>query len=250
MPPTEPGPGSGLTILMPAFNEAEGLARSVAAVAEHLDARGFDYEILIVDDASTDATPAIASELAARNPRVRLVRHARNQGPCSGLRTGPAHASKPWLLLLPVDLAIPLDDIERLWAEREGNDVVLGYIAKRQSREPGRRVQSGVYTTLVNALFGLRLEQVNYVALYRTAVLRGLTLTTSGVALHAEILVRAARRGGNIRQLGLGYEPRKSGVASGSKPRVVLKTLRELLRLRLELLGPSGRAERPPTDAR
>jgi glycosyltransferase involved in cell wall biosynthesis len=231
---------------MPAFNEAAGLERSVVQVAEHLAAHGFDYEILIVDDASTDDTAAVARALGAANPRVRLLQHAQNQGPCSGLRTGPAQAGKPWLLLLPVDLAIPLRDIDLLWCERERGDVVLGYIAQQRVREPARRFQSRVYTVLVNALFGLALEQVNYVALYRTELLRGLSLTTSGVALHAEILVRAARKGGVIRQVGLGYEPRKSGAASGSKPRVVVKTLRELLGLRLELLlGHSRAAEAP-----
>jgi glycosyltransferase involved in cell wall biosynthesis len=231
---------------MPAFNEAAGLARSVAQVSEHLGAHGFDYEILIVDDASTDGTATVARALADANPRVRLVRHAQNQGPCSGLRTGPAHAQKAWLLLLPVDLAIPLRDIDLLWQEREHADVVLGYVARQEQREPARRLQSRVYTLLVNALFGLALEQVNYVALYRTELLRSMSLTTSGVALHAEILVRAARSGGVIRQVGLGYEPRTSGAASGSKPRVVAKTLRELLGLRLELLRGSSRAAAAP----
>ncbi|MFI5307251.1 MAG: glycosyltransferase family 2 protein [Polyangiales bacterium] len=236
MPPAEPSSSSGLTVLMPAFNEGASLARSVAQVVDYLSAKRFDYEILIVDDASTDDTALVAQGLCAANPCVRLVRHEHNQGPCSGLRTGPAHASKPWLLLLPVDLAIPLNDIEALWSAREGCDVVLGYIAEQQAREPARRLQSKVYTLLVNALFGLALEQVNYVALYRTELLRGLPLTTSGVALHAEILVRAARAGGVIRQCGVGYEPRRAGAASGSKPTVIVKTLRELLGLRISLL--------------
>jgi len=236
-------PRAGLSVLMPAYNEADGLERSVTLVSEHLSAHGYDFEIVIVDDASTDATPQIARALAAASPHVRVVRHERNQGPCSGLKTGPAHVTKPWVLLLPVDLAIPLHDIETLWAARGGSDIVLGYVA-REAREGARRVQSQVYTRIVNALFGMTLRQVNYVALYRTELLRELTLTTSGVALHAEILVRAARAGGVLTQLALGYEPRTVGVASGNKPRVVLKTLREILALRVQLLG-----ERSPRSA-
>lgn len=234
----------GLCVLMPAYNEAAGLAHSVARVVEYLTAHAFDFEILIVDDASTDDTAAIASSLAAANPRIRLVQHASNRGPCSGLRTGPAHATRPWLLLLPVDLVIPLQDIHTLWQARAGSDIVLGYAAS-DTREGARRVQSRSYTRVINSLFGLELRQVNYVALYRTALLRELPLTTTGVALHAEILVRVARGAGVITQIGLGYEPRTVGQSSGNKPRVVLKTLAEILMLRLQLLGaPRGHARR------
>lgn len=235
MSSTDSNADSGLTVLMPAFNQAAILKQSVSEVSGYLSEHKFDYEILIVDDASMDDTASIAQTLATVNPHVRFIRHARNQGPCSGLKSGPTHARKPWLLLLPADLVIPLRDIDALWQAREESDIVLGYIAQRQARDVARRVQSQAYTAIVNALFGLELKQVNFVALYRTALLRDLPLTTSGAALHAEILVRAARAGSVIRQVGLGYESRKGGAASGNKPRVIIKTLYEVLRLRGEL---------------
>lgn len=227
----------GLSVLMPVYNEGAALAQSVRQVSEYLASREYDFEFVIVDDASTDDTLEIGRRLTRESPRVKLLEHPENQGPCSGLRTGPVAATKEWLLLLPADLAIPLEDIDALWSRRAHSDILLGYIARDDSRSLRRRVQSRVYTFLINLLFGLDLKQVNYVAMYRTALLQDLALTTSGVALHAEILVRAAEAGQTIEQVGLGYQPRAQGVASGSKPAVITKTFREIISLRRRLRG-------------
>lgn len=230
----------GLTVLIPTYNEP-GVGPCIDQVADHLARHGYDFEIVVVDDASTDATPATIAAIGRDRPYLRSLRHATNQGPCSGLKSGRELASRPWLLLLPVDLAIPLDEIETLWEAREGADIVLGYIEHTRARSPLRQFQSRMYTALVNALFRMRLRQVNYVALYRTELLQSLPLTTSGVALHAEILVRATRGGHVIRQVALRHEPRREAAASGSKPSVVLKTAVEILQLRRALGRSVGR---------
>jgi glycosyltransferase involved in cell wall biosynthesis len=225
----------GLSVIMPFFNEAALLEQSVAAVSGHLAASGHDYEIILVDDASSDESTAIAQRLAAAGERVRCFRHSVNQGPCSGLKTAAAQVEREWALLLPVDLAIPLEEIDRLWQARAGADIVLGYIRCSESRSRRRRLQSSVYTALVNLLFGTRLKQINYVALYRASLLRRLPLTCSGVALHAEILVRALRAGQVVTQLDLAYRPRTAGTASGARLGVILRTIGEIFKLRRTL---------------
>jgi glycosyltransferase involved in cell wall biosynthesis len=222
-----------LSVLVPAYNEGPRLEAAVRALEEYLRPAGYDFEVVIVDDASTDDTADVARRLAETHGRVKVLRHEANQGPCSGLKTGPSVAAGEWLLLLPVDLAIPLGDIDVLWRMREDAAIVLGYIADPGARSRWRRFQSAVYTRLINTLFRLDLRQVNYVALYRTEMLRGLALRSSGVALHAEILVRARDAGHRIRQVGLGYVPRSQGPARGGRPSVVIKTLREIVRLAL-----------------
>lgn len=225
-----------LSVLIPAYNEGRRLEHACVQAHGYLTKHGYDFEFVIVDDASTDDTAEIARGLESKyEGRIRLLRHPVNQGPCSGLRTGPKVARGQWILLLPVDLAVPLEDIGKLWAERHGADVVLGYVANLRTRGWARRVQSTIYTHFINALFGLQLNQVNYVALYRRTIFDTMPLITSGVALHAEILIRAHQAGHRIRQVAVGYQPRTGGVASGSNPRVILKTFREILKLRRNL---------------
>lgn len=220
---------------MPVYNEAEGVEPAVLEVHDTLRARGYDLEIIIVDDASTDATYELACAVAERLEGVRVERHPRNLGPCSGLATGGRLARHEFVLLLPADIAIPLEETDLLWAGRERADIVVGYLRDAAQRSPLRRVQSRVYTRFVNGLFGLDLAQVNYVTLYRSAVFRGLELTTQGVARHLEILVRARKAGFTITQVPLGYRPRRHGEAKGGRPKVVLATIWEAMKLRATL---------------
>jgi len=220
-----------LSVLMPVYNERESLAPAFAAVWDYLTAGGYRFEVILVDDASTDGSDIIIGDIVRRYPGVRTLRHHHNCGPCSGLKTGPALATGDWLLLLPVDLAIPLTDIDTLWRARTEGDIIAGYIADRRARPFREQLRSELYSHLVRGLFGLAVRQINYVSLYRTAVLRGLPLSTSGVALHAEILVRAARAGYAIREVGLGFQSRRTGTASGGKAAVIAKTAIELVTL-------------------
>ncbi len=220
-----------LTILVPFYNEADGLESCVEQLHAYLSAHGHSYELLLVDDHSSDGSSEIGRRLYEKDPRVRYHRHPRNYGPCSALRTGPALASGEWTLLLPVDLAIPLGDISSFWNNREGSDIVLGYIEEPERRERARLFQSRLYTLFIRMLFGHSWPQINYVALYRTSLLQSLKLESKGVALHAEILIRAAREGAKIRPLAVGYAPRTVGVARGSRPGVILGTIWEILRL-------------------
>jgi dolichol-phosphate mannosyltransferase len=224
-----------LTIVMPVYNEAQGVAAAAHEIHDTLTRRGYDLELVIVDDASTDGTYEIACAVAKRLARVRVERHPRNLGPCSGLATGGRLAHSDWVLLLPADIAIPLEDVDVLWAARQRADIVVGYVRDAAQRGLLRRLQSRVYTRLVNALFGLRLDQVNYVTLYRSAVFHSFELTTQGVARHVEILARARDAGFTLTQVPLGYRPRRHGQATGSKPGVVLKTIWEVVKLRADV---------------
>ena len=225
-----------LSIVMPVYNEAQGLEAAVDEVHAVLRARGYDPEIIIVDDASTDGTYALACSIAARLPSVRAERHPRNLGPCSGLATGARLAKHAWVLLLPADIAIPLEDVDVLWEAREQADIVVGYVAADAGlREPLRHLQSRLYAGLVNALFGLGVRQVNYVTLYPSRLFHAIELTTEGVARHAEILARGRRAGLSLTEVPLGYRRRQHGSATGNRPSVIAKTLWEILRLRVQL---------------
>jgi glycosyltransferase involved in cell wall biosynthesis len=195
-----------LTVVMPVYNEEDAAAGACAEVIDTLSARRYDLELIVVDDCSRDRTCHFAREFADAHPRVRVIRHERNLGPCSGLASGARIARHPWVLLLPADLAIPLDDVDTLWAARA-------------TARPA--IQPHAYTSLVNALFAIEVPQVNYVSLYWREIFERIELVTEGVARHAEILVRAQRLGYRLGSAPLGYRPREFGSATGAKPKVV-----------------------------
>jgi glycosyltransferase involved in cell wall biosynthesis len=224
-----------LTVVVPVFNEAQGLGAALEEIHATLTARGYELDLIVVDDASTDDSHAIASAAAQRLAGVRVLRHPHNLGPCSGLATGGRVARSEWVLLLPADIAVPLEDVDALWSARERADIVVGYLRDAAVRAPARQLQSRVYTLLVNTLFGLDLRQVNFVTLYRSRVFQSFELTTQGVSRHADILVRARKAGFTLTQVALGHRERERGEATGSRPGVVAKTLWEILKLRAAL---------------
>jgi hypothetical protein len=141
-------------------------------------------------------------------------------------------AQYDWILQIPVDLAIELTDINVLWQNREDCDIALGYIKKTKERSWFRRTLSRWYTSFVNTLFSTQFKQINYVALYRKALFQNMRLTCSGGSIHAEVLIRASRAGKQIKNVGLSYQPRRFGKATGIKPKVIFNTVLDIVKLR------------------
>ncbi|MDH4145046.1 MAG: glycosyltransferase family 2 protein [Acidimicrobiia bacterium] len=232
-----------LTFFFPMWNEEEIIERTVAAAHEAgaaLMAAGEveDYEILLVDDASTDSTGARADAMAAWNPRVRVVHHAVNRKLGGSLKTGLAEARGALVLYTDADLPFDLLDVVRacrLLRIYEA-DVVAAYRLDRTGEGPRRALYSYAYNALVRAVFRLRIRDVNFAfKLIRREVLEAIELHSEGSFIDAELLCRAQAAGFQIIQFGVDYFPRSRGVSTLSSGSVIVKILAELRELYPEL---------------
>ena len=238
-------PCDSLTIFFPAWNEQAGLERTVVAAleaGERLCAAGqlSRIEVLIVDDASTDGTAAIADALAERDDRVRVVHHAVNRGLGGAIRTGLDTATGDLVLYTDADLPFDLAELDK--AVRVSRvydaDVVSLYRLDRTGEGPRRFVYSFIYNHLVRVLFGLRVRDVNFAGkLVTRRVLDAVDLHSEGSFIDVELLVQAQRRGFNIMQFGVDYFPRTRGVSTLSSWSVIGGIVRELVTLRRQLVG-------------
>ncbi len=234
-----------LTMFFPAWNEEATIERAVAAAFEAGDeligaGEITAYEVLIVDDASTDATGAIADKLAAADERVRVVHHDRNRKLGGSLKTGFAEARGD--LVLYTDADLPFDMAELAKAVRllriYEADIVSAYRFDRTGEGARRLVYSYVYNHLVQAMFGLRLRDMNFAfKLVRRGVLDRVELRSEGSFIDVELLARAQRLGFHIVQFGVDYFPRTRGISTLSSNAVILKILQEARALRSELLA-------------
>jgi len=226
----------GLTIFFPAFDEAEGLERTVGAALEAGDAlvagrEILDYEVLIVDDASTDDTAAIASRLADKYPQVRLVQHPVNRGLGGALRTAVAESCSAWLLYTDADLPFDLLEIGKAFrmARYHDADLVSAYRFDRAGEGARRLVYSHVYNTLVRLMLGLHLRDVNFAGkLIKRDVLDRIELHSEGSFIDVELLSKAQRSGFRIVQFGVDYFPRSRGVSTLSSSSVIARMLVEM----------------------
>jgi glycosyltransferase involved in cell wall biosynthesis len=228
----------GLSFFFPALNEEHHVAALVADALAILPRFTDNLEVTVVDDGSTDRTGAIADELAAKDPRVRVIHHGARRGYGAAVRSGLHAANKPWVFYTDGDRQFALEDLGRLVAASDDVDVVVGYREKRA--DPARRLfVAWVYNRLIRLLFGGGWRDVDCAfKLFRRDVFEQVSLDrvrSNGAFFSPEMLITLRSSGVRIRQVGVRHFPRTLGEPKGASPRVILRAIRDLLRLRIRL---------------
>jgi hypothetical protein len=235
VPPPAPAPLSGVSIVLPCFDEEQNVAEAARAAMLAGRRAAREHEVIVVDDGSRDRTRAIALELASQHPAVRVVLHDSNLGYGAALRSGIAAASKPWILLTDADLQFDLTQLEDFVPFAEDNDILLGWRMVRM--DPlGRRIAARGWNWLVDAVFGLPVRDVDCAfKLVRAELVKDMPLTSSGAMISTELALRCLAQGARLKQLGVRHRARQAGQQSGTNPRVVARAFRELVSARREL---------------
>ena len=220
-----------VSIFFPAYNEEGNIECSVQSAVTVLSELCFDYEVLIVNDASTDRTGEIAENLAKNNPKVRVVHHPENRQLGGAMRTGFSEARKEFIFYVDADNPVDLKDLGRALnlldgADSSGRaDVVIGYRLNRDETLK-RAIYSKVYNLLIRLLFGLKVRDVNFsFKLFRRQVLEAISLKTASSFLDAELLIASRRAGFTIKEMGVKYYPRVKGKSTMAKPSVIWKVI-------------------------
>lgn len=229
-----------LSYFFPAHNEAENIEALVEEALVDLGALAETFEIIAVDDGSTDGTADIADRLAAAHPDVvRVVHHRVNQGYGAAVRSGLGAARHPLICFTDGDRQFRIADIGRLTARLDPAggppDVVAGYRIKRADPTIRLAYARG-YRAALRFFFGLGVRDPDCACkLFRAEVLEGVRVASGGAFLSAELLIKIQERGGVIAETGIPHHPRTAGEASGADPRVVLRAMKDFWSLRLRL---------------
>lgn len=203
-----------LTIFVPALNEEQHLAASVGAVVHATGEARIDYEVIIVDDGSTDRTSQIADRLGGANPAVKVIHHPTCLGLGTGYRSAVARASKAYFVFIPGDNSWPVESVSELFHRLGDADVVTSYPTNAKEQRVGmRRFISTGYTTLLNLLHGQRLRYYNGLTIYPIAFLRANPVRASGFGFAAELLLAAIYRGMTVVEVGLAIQERTGGAS-------------------------------------
>lgn len=230
-----------LTVFFPAFNEEGIIAKTVTDALAACAPVADDLEVVVVDDGSADQTPAIVERMAAADPRVRLIRHDRNRGYGAALRTGFAEARKELVFFSDADGQFDLHELPGSLAMLPQAPVVVGFRIKRND-PPHRLFIAKTYKLIVRLMFGLRVRDIDCAfKLFRRQVFDGLTLESNGAFISSELLIKLSRRGVPIAERGVHHYPRTTGYSKGAGVSVILKTIRDILRLRFGMSLASSR---------
>jgi dolichol-phosphate mannosyltransferase len=227
-----PEPALDVSVVIMAYNEAASLKMVADEIRAAVQGLGIRYELLIVDDGSTDETGKIADHLAQQNEMVRVVHHAPNGGLGGVYRTGFAEARGLYLTFFPADGQFPASSIEQLLAAMPDQDMVLGYIPNR----PGMvvsRVLSLLERILYRALFG-SLPTFQGVLMFRRALLEEMQLESRGRgwAVLMELIIRTSRGGYRVTSIPTGIRQRLAGHSKVNNLRTICANLVQVLELR------------------
>jgi len=222
---------SGISVFVLAHNEDGNIERVVEGFRAELPQLADDYEIIVVDDGSSDQTGATAERMAAADHHIRVVHHAVNRGYGAAVISGINAASKPYVLLSDGDGQFDPADVARLAAKVVDYDVVAGRRLHRADPLP-RRLNGKAWSVLMRLLFGLRLTDVDCgFKLFRREVLNNLELEARGAMITTELMAKLAGRGLRITEVTVHHLPRLAGTQSGNSLRVIIRAFRELFGL-------------------
>lgn len=223
-----------VSLVIPMYNEELNIEHAVASARESLEKYASDHEMIIVDDASTDASPRIVARLASEDSHVRVLRHEKNRKLGGTLRTGFAAATMDLVFYMDSDIPFDPDVLGRAIRAMDltGADMIAAYRHDRTMEGFKRGLYTLVYNWLIGILFGWPHRDINFsFKLMKREVLQAIELRSEGSLIDAELVVKAKNRGFTIQQIGIDYFPRTRGTSHLGSFGVVLKILRELVTL-------------------
>jgi glycosyltransferase involved in cell wall biosynthesis len=232
--------GGSLSVVVPVWNEEAVIGGLIAEIDSEVTARIEHSEIIVVDDASTDATPAILADLGDLGGRLKVLRSDVNRGHGPSVLRGLEQAQGEWILQLDSDGQLVIEEFWNLWSRRDEADLVLG--VRVQRRDPIHRlVLSRIVAAVVSLLAWRRIRDPNVpFRLVRRPLwsdLRGL-VPTNALAPSILVSVGAAVRDWRIIDVPVSHLPRERGRSSLRAFRLLrfsLRGLGELLRFRVRL---------------
>ncbi len=220
-----------ISFVFPMYNESENISDAITKASLLAGGISRDYEIVVVDDASTDNSGDIISGLAAKDSHIKYIRLKENTKFGGALRTGLKEASKDIVIYTDADFPAKEEDVKKALELLDEADVVTAYSLVIKDASLKRIVMSKGYNFLVQLLFGLNLKDINSgLKIYKREVLQGLELRSSSPFIDVEIFVEAIRRGFRIKQYGLIFELRMKGHSAISRMSVVAKTFGDMLK--------------------
>lgn len=222
---------TSISFFFPAFNEEKNIGMAIKQASQELDRLVQWYEIIIIDDGSSDKTSEIVDSLAQKDRNLRLIRHTKNKGYGGALKTGISNARNEYVCFTDADLQFDLRELENFLSHIPEFEAVVGYRKNRQDSK--MRILNALIWNFANRLlFGLRARDIDCAfKLFRRETISQITLHSDGAMISAEILLKLHMNGVGIKEIPVSHFPRKDGLATGANLSVIVRALKEMWHL-------------------
>lgn len=219
-----------ISCFLPVYNEEKEIKQVVLSARAVIEKLFENYEIIIVNDGSTDNSLEISKKLAAENSHIRIINHPTRLGYAQALKTGFIVTRKELVFYTDADNQFDFREIDRLLPLMNYADIVSAFRVRRAD-SISRIFFSRVYNLLLRFCFGFSLKDANAsFKLYRSEIFKKIKINSKTFLIDAEILIKAKKLGYTIKQIGVTHYPRRSGFSCFSL-REGWRTLWEIIRL-------------------
>jgi len=228
-----------LSVFFPAFNEEKNIQKTIEKAVGVLEKIAEKWEIIVVDDGSTDKTGEIVEGLIKKNPQIRMITHTPNCGYGAALKSGFYNSQYEWIAYTDADGQFDFSEITNFFEKQKQTnaDLVIGYYLKR-AVSFYRIVGSRFWELMVFLIFGLKVRDIDCgFKLVRRKVIKQISKLEAerGPFISSELLIKAKKSGFKITEIGVHHYPRKAGQATGASLKVILSGLKDLMRLKRRL---------------
>lgn len=222
-----------LSVVLPCYNEEANIAETVRKTVAWMQRAGIEGDVIVVDDGSTDGSPAILQRLSTELPMLRVIRHEHNRGYGAAVRTGCDAVETELIAFMDSDGQFEAKDIARLLPGLEKNNLSAGVRVHRA--DPfNRKLNAWLYGCLVRVVLGIKVLDLNCgLKVYRRTLWQRMRpIFATGALFNAELFLNMVQLGETWSEIPVPHYPRRAGMQTGAKTMVVLHMFRELFALK------------------
>lgn len=219
-----------LSMVVPAFNEEELVEEFLEKSVRDLAAVSDDWEIVLVDDGSTDRTLELAQKFAESHPQVQIVHLEKNLGNGANVEVGFRHATKDVVFNNTVDAFFNTEDLKWILPYLERYDSLSGCRTDLSANNMYQKILTLGNLTLIRTLFPVKLKAYQTVQFHRRELFDQIRIEGRSSFVSPELLIKAHYLGYSIGEVEVVFHPRLKGTAKGGGLKHVLRTMRDVFR--------------------
>ena len=225
-----------VSFVLPMFNEEDNIARTINALKSIAGRLTGDYEIVVVDDASTDGSAGLVRRMAKDDGTLKLYALPGNTKFGGAFAEGFSRASKDIIVYMDSDFPVSVEDIEASFPLIREYDIVTGYSKVKKGDTLKRKFMSLVYNLMIQTLFGMNIKDINSgYKIVRREVVKGTRFASRSPFVDVELFACAAKKNASIKQYPLIFNSREGGKSYIARLPVVIATFSDMVKLRISL---------------
>lgn len=222
---------SSLSVFLPTYNEEQNIAHVIEQIHAFLPKVASTFEILVINDGSTDRTKKIVTELQKNISSLKLISHGENRGYGSALKTGFKNSQHEWIFFTDSDNQFDIHELSLFVPFTKEYSVIIGH-RKKRAEGPRRALFAYCFKLFIDVLFRLHVKDIDcaFKLLKRSAII-DLKLQSNGAFTTTEFLYLLKKKGLPFKQIPVTHFDRKFGNPSGNNVKVIIKAFQEAFKV-------------------